>query len=126
MSERFGVNVPSQTIYVNNLNDKIKKYELIKSIHAIFSQFGKILDIVASKNFKMRGQAFIVFEDVSSSTTALQSMQGFPFYDKPMRIAFAKSKSDAIAKIDGNFILIDLYNPTYCTSGSRIIGTPRE
>ena len=103
MSDRFGANVPSHTIYVNNLNDKIKKIELINSLHAIFSQFGKILDIVASKNFRMRGQAFIVFEDVSSSTSALQSMQGFPFYDKPMRIAFAKSKSDAIAKIDGEY-----------------------
>eukprot|EP00633_Aureoumbra_lagunensis_P002489 CAMPEP_0197288138 /NCGR_PEP_ID=MMETSP0890-20130614/5094_1 /TAXON_ID=44058 ORGANISM="Aureoumbra lagunensis, Strain CCMP1510" /NCGR_SAMPLE_ID=MMETSP0890 /ASSEMBLY_ACC=CAM_ASM_000533 /LENGTH=144 /DNA_ID=CAMNT_0042758611 /DNA_START=233 /DNA_END=667 /DNA_ORIENTATION=+ len=31
-------------------------------------------------------------------------MQGFPFYDKPMRIAFAKSKSDIIAKADGTFV----------------------
>lgn len=32
----------------------------------------------------MRGQAFVIFEEVSSATTALRSMQGFPFYDKPM------------------------------------------
>ena len=29
--------------------------------------------------------------------------QGFPFYDKPMRIAFAKTDSDAIAKMKGTF-----------------------
>ena len=32
----------------------------------------------------MRGQAFVVFRDVTSATNALRSMQGFPFYDKPM------------------------------------------
>lgn len=58
--------------------------ELKKSLYAIFSQFGPILDIVALKTLKMRGQAFVVFSDVSSATNALRSMQGFPFYDKPM------------------------------------------
>ena len=50
----------------------------------MFSQFGPILDIVALKTPKMRGQAFVVFKDIGSATHALRSMQGFPFYDKPM------------------------------------------
>ena len=58
--------------------------ELKKSLYAIFSQFGPILDIVALKTLKMRGQAFVVFRDLPSATNALRSMQGFPFYDKPM------------------------------------------
>ncbi len=58
--------------------------ELKKSLYAIFSQFGQILDIVALKTLKMRGQAFVIFNDVNSATNALRSMQGFPFYDKPM------------------------------------------
>ena len=41
--------------------------ELKKSLYAIFSQFGPILDIVAVKSLKMRGQAFVVFQ-VSSCT----------------------------------------------------------
>ena len=120
---------PNQTLYINNLNEKVKKegsfisceyldsctnqqfgfcvrlvwsykrltfqahvtpcffaphVELKKSLYAIFSQFGPILDIVALKTLKMRGQAFVVFQDISSATNALRSMQGFPFYDKPM------------------------------------------
>lgn len=75
---------PNNTIYINNLNEKIKKEELKKSLYAIFSQFGQILDIVALKTLKMRGQAFVIFKDIQSSTNALRSMQGFPFYDKPM------------------------------------------
>ena len=62
----------------------ISLVELKKSLYAIFSQFGEILDIVAMKTLKMRGQAFVVFRDIGSATNALRSMQGFPFYDKPM------------------------------------------
>ncbi|KRY41711.1 U2 small nuclear ribonucleoprotein B'' [Trichinella spiralis] len=95
---------PNQTIYVNNLNEKIKKDELKRALHAVFHQFGTILDSVCLKNLKMRGQAFIVFKDLNSATNALRSMQGFPFYDKPMRIQYAKSESDAVAKLKGTYV----------------------
>ncbi|RNA01297.1 U2 small nuclear ribonucleo B -like, partial [Brachionus plicatilis] len=91
-------NRPNHTIYINNLNEKIKKEELKKSLYAIFSQFGQIIDIVAKKHLKMRGQAFVIFNDINSASNALRSMQGFPFYDKPMRIQYAKTQSDVIAK----------------------------
>jgi len=61
-----------------------RRAELKKCLYAIFSQFGKIMDIVAMKTYRLRGQAWIVFADVAASTTALRSMQGFPFFDKPM------------------------------------------
>ncbi|KAG6460338.1 hypothetical protein O3G_MSEX011913 [Manduca sexta] len=51
----------------------------------------------------MRGQAFVIFKEISSATVALRSMQGFPFYDKPMRIQYSKTDSDVIAKIKGTF-----------------------
>lgn len=94
---------PSHTIYINNLNEKVKKDELKKSLYAIFSQFGQILDIVALKTLKMRGQAFIIFKEIASATNALRTMQGFPFYDKPMRINYSKLESDVIAKAKGTF-----------------------
>ncbi|XP_032456308.1 U1 small nuclear ribonucleoprotein A isoform X2 [Nasonia vitripennis] len=94
---------PNNTIYINNLNEKIKKDELKKSLYAIFSQFGQILDIVALKTLKMRGQAFVIFKEIASATNALRSMQGFPFYDKPMRINYSKTDSDIIAKMKGTF-----------------------
>jgi len=94
---------PNHSIYINNLNEKIKKDDLKKSLYAIFSQFGQILDIVALKTLKMRGQAFVIFKEISSATNALRSMQGFPFYDKPMRIGYSKTDSDIIAKMKGTF-----------------------
>jgi len=96
-------NRPNHSIYINNLNEKIKKEDLKKSLYAIFSQFGQILDIIALKTLKMRGQAFVIFKEVTSATNALRSMQGFPFYDKPMRIAYSRSDSDIIAKMKGTF-----------------------
>jgi len=99
-----GMYPPQPTIYVNNINDKVKKEELKKSLYAIFSQFGEILEIVAAKNLRARGQAFVVFKDVNSASNALRSMQGFPFYEKPMRINYAKKKSDAVSKLDGSYI----------------------
>merc|ERR1711988_1990772 len=77
---------PNHTIYINNLNEKVKKEDLKKSLYAIFSQFGQILDIVALKTLKMRGQAFVIFKEVPSAVAAIKSMQGFPFYDKPMKL----------------------------------------
>ncbi|XP_058738858.1 U1 small nuclear ribonucleoprotein A [Vicia villosa] len=94
----------NMTIYINNLNEKIKIEELKKSLHAVFSQFGKILEVLAFKLLKHKGQAWVVFEDVTSASNALRQMQGFPFYDKPMRIQYARTKSDIIAKADGTFV----------------------
>lgn len=36
------------------------------------------------KTMKMRGQAFVVFKELTAATNALRQLQGFPFYNKPM------------------------------------------
>ncbi|CAN0332854.1 unnamed protein product, partial [Hapterophycus canaliculatus] len=50
------VGVINHTIYVSNLNEKIKKPHLKKSLYSVFSQFGKIVDIVACRGLKLKGQ----------------------------------------------------------------------
>ncbi|KAM4771339.1 U2 small nuclear ribonucleoprotein B'' [Rhinophrynus dorsalis] len=94
---------PNHTVYINNLCDKTKKDELKRSLYALFSQFGHVVDIVALKTMKMRGQAFVIFKELSSATNALRQLQGFPFYNKPMRIQYAKTDSDVISKMRGTF-----------------------
>ncbi|KAL4639909.1 U2 small nuclear ribonucleoprotein B''-like isoform X1 [Arapaima gigas] len=95
---------PNHTIYINSLNEKIKKEELKRSLYALFSQFGQIIDVVALKTMKMRGQAFVVFREVTSATNAVRQLQGFPFYNKPMRIQYAKTDSKAILKTRAMFV----------------------
>lgn len=51
-----GIALPNQTVYINNLNDKVKKQDLRRALYALFSQFGPVLDVVALKTTRMRGQ----------------------------------------------------------------------
>lgn len=53
--------LPSQTLYLNNLNEKIKKNVLKKTLYALFAQFGKVIEIVACRGIKLRGQVFILY-----------------------------------------------------------------
>ena len=75
---------PNNTLYINNLNEKVKEGELKKSLQAIFEQCGKIIKIVAMSSFRRKGQAWVVFDDVASAEKALNAMQSFPFCGKPM------------------------------------------
>lgn len=96
--------LPNNTVYVNNVNEKLKREELVQSLRHVFGQFGNILDIVCyTKILKAKGQAFIVFDQLGPAKKAVQEMQNFQFYNKPIRVSFAKSKSDIIAKRDGTY-----------------------
>ncbi|KAG7637949.1 U2 small nuclear ribonucleoprotein B'' [Arabidopsis thaliana] len=95
---------PNQSIYIQNLNERIKKEELKRSLYCLFSQFGRILDVVALKTPKLRGQAWVTFSEVTAAGHAVRQMQNFPFYDKPMRLQYAKAKSDCLAKAEGTFV----------------------
>ncbi|KAG6860996.1 hypothetical protein C0995_005016 [Termitomyces sp. Mi166 len=98
-------NQPNNTLYLNNLNDKINKDELKTQLYALFTTYGKIIDIVASKSQAMRGQAFLVFNDLAGATSAMRACEGMMFYEKPIHIDYAKSKSYAtLRREDPNFV----------------------
>ncbi|TEY42002.1 hypothetical protein BOTCAL_0401g00030 [Botryotinia calthae] len=92
---------PNATLYVNNLEESIKPAALIEALTELFSEYGTILEIVAKTNLKAKGQAFIVFEDVESATKAIEDIQGFELFGKEMRLAYAKTRSDASVKREG-------------------------
>lgn len=94
----------NQTIYVQNLDDKIKLDELRRTLYSLFSSCGAILDINARKTQKFRGQAWIVFDDIAAATKAVQLYNGAPFYGKPLKLQFARTKSHLIAKADGTYV----------------------
>jgi len=95
---------PNNTVYVKNLNEKINMTELKKSLYHVFSPHGKILELHAQKLNKLRGQAWIIYEDEASAVKAVETMANYSFYGKPMRVNFAKVKSDLISKKDGTFV----------------------
>jgi RNA recognition motif-containing protein len=60
--------------------------------------FGTIVEIVAKKSLKRKGQAFIVFEDPAAALQAIEDVQGFELSGKAMRLELARSRSDATVK----------------------------
>lgn len=75
---------PSHTLYCSNLPDKLQKDDLKRALYMLFSVYGPILDVVCLKTAKMRGQAHVLFRDVSASTQAMRAVQGFEFFGKEM------------------------------------------
>lgn len=75
---------PNSTLYVQNLNERIKVPVLKQSLEALFSTYGPVLSVVAHSNLRMRGQAFISFGDTDTATRALEEVNGFPLYGKGM------------------------------------------
>lgn len=58
--------------------------ELKRSLYALCSQYGRILDVVALKTQKLRGQAWVVFSEITAATNAFRGLQDFDFYGKKM------------------------------------------
>jgi U2 small nuclear ribonucleoprotein B'' len=86
---------PIETVYVNNLNDKVSLAKLKSSLQEIFAKYGKVLQITAHDNLKMKGQAFVTYDTVDASSTAVQKLQNYKLFDKPIRVSFAKGNSDS-------------------------------
>ena len=84
---------PSNTLYINNINEKIKQDVVKKMLYMVFSQYGKVTDVIAKKGLKLRGQAWVVFEEETSSINAMRGKQGFSFYGKPLVSHFSFSSS---------------------------------
>lgn len=72
-----------------------------EALRELFEEYGEIIDIVAKTNLKAKGQAFIVFDSVESAQKAIEEVQGFELFEKPMQLAFAKTRSDATVKREG-------------------------
>jgi len=89
-------------VYVRNLEESIKPLQLIEALKELFGEYGEIIDIVAKTNLKAKGQAFIVFDSIDSAQKAIDEVQGFELFDKPMQLAFAKTRSDASVKREGD------------------------
>ncbi|CRG97457.1 U1 small nuclear ribonucleoprotein A, putative [Plasmodium gallinaceum] len=95
---------PNETLYVKNLNDRIKPEEMKKNLKDLFKQYGIIKDIIVMKSFWRKGQAWIIYDTIESSTKALNAMQGYFLYGKIMQINYSHNKSDIHSKRDGTFV----------------------
>lgn len=90
---------PNETIYIRNLNERTSITNLKRELSTLFAKYGS-KEVIAHKNIRMRGQAFIVFDGIADAEKAMRDLQGYPLEDKPMLLQYAKSKSDRTVKKD--------------------------
>ncbi|KAH8120035.1 RNA-binding domain-containing protein [Phellopilus nigrolimitatus] len=88
----------TETLYIQNLNERIKVDVMKQTLRALFKNYGDVLDVVAHSNLRMRGQAFVSFATADNAKKAQREVNRFPLYSKPMQISFAKTRSDAVVK----------------------------
>ncbi|KAI8901303.1 U2 small nuclear ribonucleoprotein B [Globomyces pollinis-pini] len=93
--------IPQATLYIRNLNEKLKEKTIQVGLETIFSTFGTIVDIRVKKNIRHRGQAFVSFDSIESATEAMTKAQGFPLFEKPMDIQYAREPAFAVSSLDG-------------------------
>ena len=89
------MNQPNATLYVKNIDWKVKKGLLKRALYALCSRHGKVLEIIVLRKEGLRGQAFVIMEHVHAATSARQAEQGFSFFGKELVIEYAHRKSDA-------------------------------
>lgn len=98
------MNQPNQTLYLKNIDWKVKKALLKRALYSLFTRHGKVLEVIVLRRDGLRGQAWVVFEDVQASAAAMQAENGFTFFGKDIVIEYAKEKSDRIAKREGTYV----------------------
>lgn len=89
---------PSQTLYVNNLNDQVLRRLLKHNLYLLFSTYGDVIDIIIRP--KMRGQAHIILDSVASALSARASLDKRRFFSKEMGVSYAKTKSRIVARAE--------------------------
>jgi RNA recognition motif-containing protein len=92
---------PNPTVYVKNLDWKLKKNLLKRGLYVLFSRYGKVVEIIALRRDGLRGQAFVIMQDVPSATAVIAHLSGYSFFGKDLILQYARSTSDRIARRDG-------------------------
>ncbi|KAL7563077.1 hypothetical protein ACA910_022570 [Epithemia clementina (nom. ined.)] len=95
---------PNATLYIKNIDWKVKKPLLKRAFYSLFSRHGKVLEVIVLRRDGLRGQAWVIMEDVQAATAALQAENGFTFFEKDLVIEYAREKSDRIARLDGTYV----------------------
>jgi RNA recognition motif-containing protein len=101
MSKKTLKEKPCETLYIKNLNEKIKIDELKEALNKEFSQYGEIIEIRVRNTIRLKGQAFISFKTKEESSKAKKNLNDKLFLNKKLIIEFAKTPSDSILLLQG-------------------------
>lgn len=54
------------------------------ALYILFSAYGEVREIIAKKNNRMRGQAFVIFSEVADAVAAKNNLDRYLVFDKPL------------------------------------------
>lgn len=79
----------NETLYIQNLNEKIKpqgmkNLDMKTLLYQLFSQYGTVVDVINQNQYRMKGQAFIIYDSKTESANALRILQNYYFYGKSL------------------------------------------
>lgn len=94
---------PHPTIYLQNLNEKVKPVALKSFLQEFLLPVGPIVNIVAKRSLSLRGQAWVQFDSTEAARKAIDFLQGRRLYGKTVVVKFAKFKSDSVSREDGTY-----------------------
>ena len=103
------LDTPSQTCYVNHIQQKMKPNVLREKLQEAFSKFGTILEIHIRKSYKTRGQAWVTFDTIDSAKQAIENLNqthflgSDPINQRPVQVNYSKNKAIIVAKKDGTY-----------------------
>ncbi|PVU94234.1 hypothetical protein BB561_002716 [Smittium simulii] len=92
---------PNKTLYINNINERIKIENLKQALATIFKTYGDVIEVRANASLERRGQAYVVFKDQEQADKALKEAHGFVLFGKPLMIQYARSDSFATISLEG-------------------------
>lgn len=91
----------NQVLYLNNLNDQINPETVKINLYLLCAAYGDVIDIVLKPNSKkMRGQAHVIFSNLSEAQMAKEKLQDRKLFGKELRIQYARRKSKIIKRIE--------------------------
>ncbi|RNF22022.1 U2 small nuclear ribonucleoprotein B [Trypanosoma conorhini] len=84
---------PKQTLYIRGLPDKVSAEEMRRALYLYCTQFGPVLEVSYRKSSDVYGQAFVVFTDVATATSARRELNERRFYGRVVQAFYAKRQS---------------------------------
>ncbi|KAK0363366.1 hypothetical protein LTR59_011224 [Friedmanniomyces endolithicus] len=94
---------PSATVYVRSIDERVKIPILIETLREVFGEFGNVVDVIAKKSVRRKGQAFVIYDSEDSAQDAIDELQGFEIFGKQIYLESARTRSDAtVLKEEGD------------------------
>lgn len=91
----------SHTLYISNLNSKIKPDKMKENLYILFASFADILEInYPKKNY--RGQGWIVVTSSEDADECVTKLEGFNIFDQPIHVKRANKDSKIIEKLNNS------------------------